>query len=440
MKDIVTNFLNSGLVFGDDDYIIEGKYRVTNIMLLLFIVGLIFGIINNLFLENKLFLIYIELALVVLNLYLIYLLRLNVKYFAFVQNIFLLEFSIFFIFLFYVSDIEDMKFLWIFVYPLILLKMPSGKSVKYWFLIMVIALSVVSYQNFVEVAFSHSQMRYIIVVFILESLVVYFYHSKMNEATNTIVAQRKNLENKLEELIRKDKMLTTQSKQAVMGEMMSMIAHQWRQPLSNVTLKISNLQFEKMLGNNISNEKLDQTLTEISDTLVYLSDTVDDFQTYFHPKKTKVKVEIHELLNKAINFAKARVESSDIVIKINKNSDIEIVTYENELIQIILNLINNAIDALKDQENKKNLKISILVEDLGEMLHISVIDNGGGIKEEHIDKIFEPYFSTKGKNGTGLGLYMSQIIAQKQFDGEISVSSSKLGTTFLVKIKKNVNF
>lgn len=436
---LIENFLKSGFIFNENDFIIEGKYRVTNIMLFLFICGLSYGIFTNIRNPDKLYLIKIELLLIGLSVLMIFILRLNTKYFTYIQNFFLLEFSVFFSFLFYVSDLCDLKFVWIFLYPLILLNIQSEQNVKYWFLLMVVSLLIVPYQDFIEVSFTKEQMLYIIVVFIVESLVVYFYHTKMSDATNTNVSQRKKLEYKLEELMKKDKMLSTQSKQAVMGEMMSMIAHQWRQPLSGVTLQISNLQFERMLGNDISDEKMEKTLNSISDTLVYLSNTVDDFQTYFHPKKTKSKVEIHEVLNKAINFAKARVESNKIDIKVSKGQDINIITYENELIQIILNLINNSTDALI-QTDGEELKIDIDVEDFCEYIEIYVKDNGTGISKENMDKIFEPYFSTKDKNGTGLGLYMSQIIAQKQFDGGISVNSSEHETVFVVKIKKDVNF
>lgn len=437
---LIDNFLKSGFDFREHDFIMEGKYRVTNIMLFLFICGLTYGIFTNIGNSDKLYLIKLEASLIVLSIIMILILRLNAKYFTYIQTFFLFEFSIFFSFLFYVSDVCDLKFVWIFLYPLILLNIQSEKNVKYWFLLMVVSLSIVPYQSFVDVAFSKEQMLYIIVVFIIESLVVYFYHYKMTQSTKTIVSQRKNLENKLIELTKKDKMISTQSKQAVMGEMMSMIAHQWRQPLSGVTLQISNLQFEKMLGNFISDEKLEKTLNNISDTLVYLSNTVDDFQTYFHPKKTKSNVEIHDVLNKAVNFAKARADSNNIKIEIDKTKDIDVVTYENELIQIILNLINNAIDALISANEKKDSKINIRVEEYYDSIKIFVSDNGIGIPKENIDRIFEPYFSTKDKNGTGLGLYMSQIIAQKQFDGGISVRSSKDGTTFIVEIKKDVNF
>lgn len=436
----IENILKSGFDFDDKDFIVEGKYRVTNIMLILYMSGLIFGILTNLDTPERLYLIKIELLMIILSLCMIYFLRLDQKYFLPIQTLFLAQFSIFFSFLFYVSSLDDMKFIWIFLYPLILLNIESEKNVKYWLMLMVLSLYIVPYQPFIDVAFSKEQMFYIVVAFIIDSLVIYFYHSKMSDATNTIVSQREKLENKLDELTKKDKMLSAQSKQAVMGEMMSMIAHQWRQPLSGVTLQISNLQFEKMLGNNISDEKLDKTLNSISDTLVYLSNTVDDFQTYFHPNKTKSKIEIHELLNKAINFAKARLDSNRIQILLDKKEDIEIITYENELIQIILNLINNSIDSLENVEDTDGLMINVSVEDLCEYVEVLVEDNGVGISEENIEKIFEPYFSTKGKNGTGLGLYMSQIIAQKQFDGEISVSSSDSITSFFVKIKKDVNF
>jgi signal transduction histidine kinase/ABC-type nitrate/sulfonate/bicarbonate transport system substrate-binding protein len=248
----------------------------------------------------------------------------------------------------------------------------------------------------------------------------------------------KSVEEKVGEIIQKDKLLTAQSKQAVMGEMISMIAHQWRQPLSTITLQISNLQIKKMMGENIDDLYIDQTLAQISDTIIYLSDTVDDFQTYFRPDKTPSTIEVHELLNKAINFVQPRLKGKQISIVIKKEEDIFIDVYANELTQVILNIVNNAIDAL-DEVDKEGKIICLSVALDGNKVQIMVEDNGPGIVEENKEKLFEPYFSTKGKNGTGLGLYMSQMIVEKQFNGKIEANSSEEGSTFIVSIDKSIS-
>jgi len=316
---------------------------------------------------------------------------------------------------------------------------------------MLIMLFISPFQPFIETHYSLFQVVYISFVLIIINIIMYFYKQKMDESKELILRQQEELkifndelqkannllELKVNELLVKDKLISAQSKQAVMGEMISMIAHQWRQPLSTITLQISNLHFKKVLGKNISEEENDKVLSEISDNILYLSETIDDFQTYFRPNKERSTVEIHELLQKAINFALARTKELDIEIINTKYKDLVISTYMNELIQVVLNLINNAIDAFIEKD-KKGAKLSIHAEENSDTISIFIKDNADGISDENLPHIFEPYFSTKAKNGTGLGLYMSQMIVEKQFGGRIKVKSSPSGTTFIVEILKEI--
>ncbi|MFA6197484.1 MAG: HAMP domain-containing sensor histidine kinase [Sulfurimonas sp.] len=307
---------------------------------------------------------------------------------------------------------------------------------------------------------------YILIILLAGSVFLFFYLFKMNEARALILKQQndfldsttqlekqvnertlelqklnesleRRIENKEVELMQKDKLLTAQAKQAVMGEMINMIAHQWRQPLSTITLQIANYQFQQLLGENRKVREVDKVLDEISNSILYLSDTVDDFQTYFAPNKEKNEIEIHELLQKAVYFVMPRLKESAIEIVIDKSEEVIINTYMNEIIQVLLNLLNNAIDSLMEVK-KEHPKVTLSIEDKDETLLILVEDNSSGISEENVLKIFEPYFSTKGKNGTGLGLYMSQMIIQKQFNGTISVQTSPNGSIFTVEIVKKL--
>ena len=250
---------------------------------------------------------------------------------------------------------------------------------------------------------------------------------EINEYLEETVAQ------KVDELIHKDEILTVQSKQAVMGEMISMIAHQWRQPLNTITLKISNLQIQQMMGKEIKTEELESAFDEINSTIGYLSETVDDFKTYFHPDKEKEVVEIDELLSKAINFVLPRAKAAGIKLGITQPSSIEMQVYPNELIQVLLNIFNNAIDVYMQIERNDKL-IEVYAQNRANEVWIYIKDQAGGIKQEHLGKIFEPYFSTKGKNGTGLGLYMSQMIIEKQFSGKIKVQTQGETTSFIIQI------
>jgi signal transduction histidine kinase len=133
-----------------------------------------------------------------------------------------------------------------------------------------------------------------------------------------------------------------------------------------------------------------------------------------------------------------RLKDTKIKIKLENDSHLEIQTYVNELIQVVLNILNNAIDELISSDIKKPT-IIIKIEDIEDNVKIHIIDNANGISESVIERIFEPYFSTKGKNGTGLGLYMSQMIMQKQFNSKIEVKSSKKGSTFTITVPKELS-
>jgi len=292
----------------------------------------------------------------------------------------------------------------------------------------------------------------ILIVVLLIFLIMLYYHRKLKKFNNKLSLKvyektkelrklNESLEDtvayKMQQLIEKDKLLTVQSKQAVMGEMISMIAHQWRQPLSTITLQISNLQLKRMMGEEVDNKEVFTTLQEISDSIIYLSQTIDDFQTYFKQNKESVNIEIKEVLQKAVNFALPRLKGTNININIKDTQDIFVKIYMNEFIQVVLNIINNAIDAFNGLDRDKCF-IDLSVKENNDNVEIYIQDNASGISPENMSKLFEPYFSTKGKNGTGLGLYMSQMIIQKQFGGVIRVKSSKDGTTFIIEINKVV--
>jgi len=463
VKELFSDFTTSGFEFTKNEERKKAQYQTLNIGLLLTSFALVYGIIGNLIRDIDGF-IPIETFVISINIILLLALRKYPKAFEFIVLIMVTQFTLLFIFLVYISSPQSMKYAWIFNYPMILLYLQNTKQSFYWMLFLIIMLILIPLQNFVEVSFSLYQITYIIAVLLIISSITYFYQLKMGEANIKIVEQQDDLENfnekleeevnkktaqlqelndlleikvneKIEELRAKDKILEVQSKQAVMGEMISMIAHQWRQPLSTITLQIANLQLKKLLGQDLSSTETDDALTEISNTIIYLSDTVDDFQTYFHPEKEMIDVEVNELLNRAINFANSRVKKSNISINICENCTYVIKTYPNEFVQVVLNILNNAIDA-HNEKIQKNSFIDIDVKMKNNYLVIKISDNAGGIKEENLSKLFEPYFSTKGKNGTGLGLYMSQMIVQKQFYGELSVETSDNGAVFSIKIPK----
>ena len=460
------NFFTSGYVL--DEVLVpdlKHRYQMTNIALILSSVAFFYGVIVN-SIENKLDFMIIEEILIVMNVGLFFLLRAKPAYFEYVVNIITAQCTFLLLYIIYESEPAAMKHVWLFTYPIVLMYFQSKTRGIYWFVFMILMLIIAPLQPFIAIEYSLFQMMYIVLVLSIVGVIIFFYQEKMREIRNVILEQQAQLiefnetlgeevaykteellkvnqgleemvKLKVEQLVEQEKLMNIQSKQAVMGEMISMIAHQWRQPLSTITLQISNLQIKDMLGEHVTQENFQTTLSEISNTVIYLSETIDDFQTYFHPKKELQKIELHELLQKAVTFISPRTKELDLEIKITSSADICIETSVNELIQVIINILNNAVDVLLS-DNIVHPELIIDLEEDENFVIIHIKDNAGGISLENIDKVFEPYFSTKGKNGTGLGLYMSQMIVQKQFNGNISVKSSPNGTHFSVKIQKEI--
>jgi signal transduction histidine kinase len=413
---IMNSFFTSNWDFSADENDLRSKFQMINIAILLSSVSLAYGIIGNIVRDIS-GLIPIEVTLLGVNFVLFFMLRRCKKSFYYVAWIETLQFTFLFLFLIYVSRPDELKHIWVFTYPMLLLYFQTEKNAKYWVVFMIGMLLIAPIQNFVEVQYSMYQVSYISFVLSVISVIIYFYQKKMDEAKELILQQQK--------------IMNIQSKHAIMGEMISMIAHQWRQPLSTVTLNISNLQINKLLGKKVEEELVDKTLEEINKTIVYLSNTIDDFQTFFHPNRKMEKVMTRDLLKKVMNFVEPRLKDSKLSLGLEVKEDVLLETYANELVQVILNLVNNAIDALL-ATGKEKKEIIIRAEREDDFLKISVIDNADGIKESDLERVFEPYFSTKGKNGTGLGLYMSQMIMQKQFGTQIEISSSPKGSSFAI--------
>ncbi len=233
------------------------------------------------------------------------------------------------------------------------------------------------------------------------------------------------------------KMLVEQSKLAVMGEMISMIAHQWRQPLQAVSIMSQKILINKTLEGEVSEEFLEETVANINTQLNYMSKTIDDFRDFFLPNKVKEKTSIKFVINKALEFVSYLIKNDSIDINIEESIDTNIELFINEIVQVIINIIKNARDVLIERNiENKQIKIRYFQEESFSVIEIE--DNAGGISDNVIEKIFNPYFSTKdNKNGTGLGLYMSKTIIEKHSDGILDVQNTKNGAMFIIKLPIN---
>ena len=229
-----------------------------------------------------------------------------------------------------------------------------------------------------------------------------------------------------------DQQMLQQSRLAQMGEMMSMIAHQWRQPLAAISTACISINLKAKI-NKLDNDTAIEISNKILEYSSHLSYTINDFRDFFKSNKSKQDITYEELINSILNIIETSISSKRINLVKNLNSIYTFNTYSNEVKQVILNLIKNAEDVLIEKEIK-NPKITIETD--GNKLIIS--DNGGGIPKNIIDKIFNPYFSTKSKkDGTGLGLYMSKTIIEDHCGGELNVSNNKEGAVFQIILGEN---
>ena len=249
----------------------------------------------------------------------------------------------------------------------------------------------------------------------------------------------------IEENIKKEKLLQQQTRLAQMGEMISMIAHQWRQPLSAISSSVAIMQI-KMAKNRFNFDKkeqrdeflnfLEDKHNSISNYTESLSETIDDFRNLFKPAREKSRVSLTKPIKKALSIVKSSMVNGGIKINTNYEFDTKIDIYKNELMQVVLNILKNAEDNFKERKIK-DAKINISTYKEKDAYIIKICDNGGGIDSDILPKIFDPYFSTKDdKNGTGLGLYIAKILVEEHNNGILEVQNSNNGVCFIIKLKR----
>lgn len=265
----------------------------------------------------------------------------------------------------------------------------------------------------------------------------------LNKYVNQIQIQNehKRYKESLEEKVKdqlfqirnRDEQLLNQSRLAQMGEMLSMIAHQWRQPLNAISLTSNNLQLKCMMD-DIDAEMFEKELQLIDNYSQHLSKTIDDFRNFFKDTNEKSSSSLKEIVESTLEIVRTSIKNKNIELNIHPLCDEKFETFPSELKQVILNLLKNAEDALLENNTKEpTITIEAFCNDKNKILLIS--DNAGGIPVEILPKIFDPYFSTKlEKEGTGLGLYMSKTIIEEHCSGKLRVSNDENGALFMIEL------
>jgi len=249
-----------------------------------------------------------------------------------------------------------------------------------------------------------------------------------NELLNQKIKEEEE-RNKLQEEI-----MQQQHRLAQMGEMIAMIAHQWRQPLSAITAA-SGVITIKASRDKLSSQQAVELSEKIQEFSKHLSSTIDDFRNFFKSNKEKKNTNFKKISQSVLAIVQNSLTQNNIKIDCTYLDVKDFVSYENELKQVLLNLIKNSEDALKEKDIEDK-KIEIYVT----KKHLQVCDNAGGISEEILPKIFDPYFSTKiKKDGTGLGLYMSKVIVEDHCKGELKVNNTIDGAIFEIILREQNN-
>lgn len=255
------------------------------------------------------------------------------------------------------------------------------------------------------------------------------------ELKNFNTALEERVQKEVAKNIEKDIQLIHQARLAQMGEMISLIAHQWRQPLNIISTAATDLDLKLQLG-SIDDASCQKNVATINQLTQHLSATIDDFRDFFKVTKEKEVTSVDDVINKTLKIIKEYVENKNITIHTDLNSSGTFSSYPNELKQVVINLITNAEDALLD----KNVnEAAIYIKTFSDSTHhcLEVCDNAGGIDNDVIGNIFDAYYSTKeaGK-GTGLGLYMSKKIIEEHCGGTLEVKNRDKGACFYVRLPK----
>ncbi|AFL67827.1 ATP-binding protein [Sulfurospirillum barnesii] len=266
------------------------------------------------------------------------------------------------------------------------------------------------------------------------------YHTQVKQKKVELEALNRTLESRVREEIQKsrehEQLLIQKAKFIALGEMISNIAHQWRQPLSELSALLMTLKL-KYAMHKLDQKGMETKCAEAENIVEYMSHTIDDFRNFFMPNKDPKLFSIKESVEEVLRIIGVSITNQSIKIDVDIQEDASILGYKNEYEQVILNLLSNAKDAIISSGTPDG-KITIRLENKPMSILLIIQDNGGGITIEPIEKIFEPYISTKEQNeGTGIGLYMAKLIIEKSMKGKLEARNENGGAIFTVELERN---
>jgi C4-dicarboxylate-specific signal transduction histidine kinase len=235
------------------------------------------------------------------------------------------------------------------------------------------------------------------------------------------------------DLRHKDQMMIQQGRLAAMGEMINNIAHQWRQPLNNVGLIIQSMKFSYESG-TMTHEEMEHEISTAMDVIMHMSRTIDDFRNFFRTDKQKEAFFVSQTVHHALEFVSAALANHDILVELEDDKQVIATGYQNEYAQVLLNILSNTREACVERCTVSP-RIHIRVTGENDRSVVYIRDNCGGIADDIMPKIFDPYFTTRAPDkGTGIGLYLSKVIIEQNMSGHLTASNTEDGVEFRVEV------
>lgn len=431
--------LTKNYTFESNEWILKYKIQILIVIILLVsVIIMMFSFIR--LIEGNYLLGAIDAVFSSIVLILLYFLYRNKDYYPSISRLFLF-FGIITLFAnFYLAIDTYTRVLWFSSYMLLAFFLRDKKEGFVWLGIIIVILSLIAVT---EPKFDLDLLNYmtLIVNLSLIATIVYWYEKVKEKDSKRLRTLNATLQTRIDEAVlenqRQERILIQQSKMAAMGEMIESIAHQWRQPLNVMSLSLTKLEVERNLG-ILDDHSFDAQVKTMNRQVRYMSQTIDDFRTFYQRDKHAVETSLQEMMDDLEELITPLLNSKSIDFINEIDQDIKIITYPNELKQVLLNIINNAKDALICCNSDKKGIIVTAHED-AEAVIIHVTDNAEGIDEKIIDRIFEPYFTTKFEaKGTGIGLYMSKMIIEDHIHGTIRAENRKNGARFIITLPKTV--
>jgi len=447
----ITHFFTSRSYFTEEDWIL--KYQIQSMLIFSFFFGIgvfFFSIFR--FMEQNYIVAASQFIFSLFSLFGFYYLRKEKTLYAHYSLLFFLIFLSYTGIIFFFVPQNSLNILWVISAPILIFFFLNKRGGIAMFLLI---FTFILYLILSKYPYTIAEFITLLAAFFVTTFMMYVYEKvkekekirllsynqtlqkEIDIQTQELKELNRTLELRVQEEVEKqqaqEQMLFCQNRMANMGMMIDSIAHQWRQPLMHINAILMNIsRVTESNPNDI--EYIDNKVENIFEITAHMAQTINDFRDLFSPEKEKNIFNIKQLIESILTIMKGNLK--EIKVELNALEDLELNSYQNELSQVLLVILQNALEAM-EQKNISNKKIHINVFEENKKIIIEIEDSAGGILSQHIERIFDPYYTTKKEtNGTGLGLYISKIIMVRSLNGKILVSNQASGACFKLLIPK----